>query len=128
MFKRCLSILLIVALTAASFQQYVIYAGFELNRDYIAKNLCINRARPWMHCNGKCYFMRKMKQAAENERKQQAKDNLSQVQVSFFEQTGIVSFLSTLVTQPRADLPVYRASYSFSFTSSLLQPPRPICA
>jgi hypothetical protein len=33
-----------------------------VNQSYIAKNLCINREKPMMHCNGKCYLSKKLKQ------------------------------------------------------------------
>src|SRR3569833_2208272 len=85
MLKRCVSILLLFALTISGLQQLVIYAGFKINQGYIAKNLCINRSRPWMHCNGRCYFMRKIKAAEKNEKKQAEKDNLSRFEVSFFQ-------------------------------------------
>ena len=44
--------------------------SFKINQDYIAKNLCENRAKPKMHCNGKCQLMKKLKQADKEEQKQ----------------------------------------------------------
>ena len=127
MFKRGLAILLLISITATSFQRYFVYAGFKLNQDYIAKNLCINRSRPWLHCNGKCYFMRKLKAAQENEKKQAEKDNLSRFEISFYQEPSDIILLSPLTVElPVADLPVYRSFYSYSFITSLLQPPRAI--
>ncbi len=74
MFKRLIAISLLVALISAGFSRFYIYAGFELNQKYIAQNLCINKNRPWLHCNGKCYFMRKVKEAEQNEKKQEQND------------------------------------------------------
>src|ERR1700742_2206908 len=93
MLRRCLSILLILALAATSFQRYFVYAGFELNHDYIAKNLCVNRNKPWLHCNGRCYFMQKLKQVQENEKKQANQDNLNRLEVSFFQSPVTFDFL-----------------------------------
>jgi hypothetical protein len=45
-------------------------AYFKLNRDYIARVLCENRARPQMHCNGKCYLAKKLKQQQEKQDKE----------------------------------------------------------
>jgi len=42
--------------------------SFQLNRNYIAKNLCENRYRPILNCNGNCVLMKKLKQ---EERKEQ---------------------------------------------------------
>lgn len=41
---------------------------YAVNYDYIKTMLCINREKPELHCNGKCYLMRKMALAAETER------------------------------------------------------------
>ena len=66
--RRFITYLLIFALISANFSRLFVYAGFELNRNYIAAKLCENRNKPWLHCNGKCYFMKKIKQAEEKEK------------------------------------------------------------
>ena len=58
-------------------------AAFFLNRSFIAKNLCVNREKPMMHCNGKCYLSKKLK---EQEKQDQ------QVPVSKNEQFSIQPF------------------------------------
>lgn len=80
MFKRLGTILLLVALISANFSYYFVYAGFELNKKYIAAQLCENRDKPLLHCNGKCYFMKKINQAADKEKsnERQAQKNLFQ--------------------------------------------------
>lgn len=40
--------------------------GFELNREYIAAELCVNRDVPESGCNGHCYLMKKLKQAQKD--------------------------------------------------------------
>ena len=49
----------------------MVYAAFEVNQNYIATTLCENKARPWMHCNGQCYLMKKIKATEEKEKKQE---------------------------------------------------------
>ncbi|WP_309333695.1 hypothetical protein [Mucilaginibacter sp.] len=125
MFKRLTSIVLLIALIASSFQRYMVYAGFELNHDYIAKNLCINRNRPWMHCNGKCYFMRKIAEAQENEKKQDAKDNLSRLEVSFFQDAVTFEFFKLPeIKEIPAHQDNYRCNYTNQYISSLFRPPK----
>jgi hypothetical protein len=31
-----------------------------MNQSYIAETLCVNRDKPMMHCNGKCYLSKKI--------------------------------------------------------------------
>lgn len=41
---------------------------FKLNQDFIARNLCVNRAKPSMHCNGKCHLKKMLDQSAQKEK------------------------------------------------------------
>lgn len=49
-----------------------IKAHFDFNRDYIAKNLCVNRFNPESNCNGQCYLMKKLTAEAEKEAESKA--------------------------------------------------------
>ncbi len=40
--------------------KWVLIAEYEINRDYIAKNLCENKSKPASKCHGKCQLMKKM--------------------------------------------------------------------
>jgi hypothetical protein len=127
MLRRILAMGLIIALISASFSRFFAYAGFEANRGYISKVLCENRNRPWLHCNGKCYFMKKIKQAEENEKKHAAKDNLNRLEVSFFEQP----FLFTIASPTHLDIvrdssPVYTYQYSSRYLNTIFRPPKQI--
>ena len=71
MFRGLIAFSLIFMMLTANFSRFFIYAGFELNKNYIASELCENRDKPMMHCNGKCYLMKKLKQAEEKEKAEQ---------------------------------------------------------
>ena len=45
-------------------------AYFHLNRDYIARVLCENRDKPLLHCDGKCYLAKKLKQQQDKQDKE----------------------------------------------------------
>src|SRR3546814_21125853 len=60
------TIWLYLSLTAVILQSFavpVVFMGFELNRDYISAELCVNWDMPESDCNGKCYLMKKLKKA-----------------------------------------------------------------
>ncbi len=38
---------------------------YSCNKDAVIEKYCINRNKPAMHCNGKCYLLKKMRQAEE---------------------------------------------------------------
>lgn len=69
--QKLLAILLLFALSVQGTSQLTVLAGYELHKSYIAQVLCVNRDKPAMHCDGKCYLMKKLRQD------QQRKDSQS---------------------------------------------------
>ena len=50
---------------------------YEMRKDYIAKTLCVNRNKPKLNCNGKCYLAKKLAQAEKQEQRQAEQDYLA---------------------------------------------------
>lgn len=67
--------ILMLLMLIQTFSKWAIVAEYKLNKNYIAKNLCINKAKPKLHCNGKCQMMKKL---AEEE-KQNSSDNTTKI-------------------------------------------------
>jgi hypothetical protein len=57
-----------VAILLQSFSKVVIVLNYELNKDYIAQNLCVNRAQVEKKCQGKCHLAKKMKEDEQREK------------------------------------------------------------
>ena len=57
----------------------LLYLDFEIRRDYIVANLCENRNRPQLNCNGKCYLAKKIAEAKKQEEKQAESDFLAKL-------------------------------------------------
>ncbi len=118
MLKKFTVLLLIASIISANFSRLFIYAGFELNKNYIANNLCVNRDKPWLHCNGKCYFVKKIKQAEEKERsdERQSQKNLFQEalftpkpEIGFYPQVLLVMQVPVnRIVLPSVDLPIFQ--------------------
>jgi len=49
--------------------QWGAVAYYRVNQDYIAKNLCENRDKPMLNCNGQCYLAKQLKAFEEKEQK-----------------------------------------------------------
>jgi hypothetical protein len=45
-----------------SWRMGLVWAWFKANQPFIAKELCINRDRPELQCNGKCFLMTNMRE------------------------------------------------------------------
>lgn len=95
--RRITILLLIVAVLSANFAQLFVYAGFAANQKYITSTLCVNRGKPWLHCNGQCYLMKKMKQADEKERSDERQTQKSMLQEVFFATATTITFHSKLL-------------------------------
>lgn len=57
----------------------LLYLDFEIRRDYIVANLCENRNRPQLNCNGQCYLAKKIATARQQEQKQAENNFLSRL-------------------------------------------------
>jgi hypothetical protein len=91
------AILLIACIVSSSFSRFFIYAGFEMNRNYIATKLCENRNKPWLHCNGKCYLMKKIKQAEDKQNSAERETQKNLIQEAYCENNTSVKFYTHLI-------------------------------
>lgn len=117
--------LFLFAVFTADFSRLSVYVGFELNRDVITSKLCENRDKPWMHCNGKCYLMKKVKEAEQNENNNTTKNNLNRLQVSFFQQQKALLFQPVLLsTEQQKTFANYTFKYSSQYINTIFRPPK----
>lgn len=70
MIRRVGAILLLTLFLVQSSSKILIVSMWWARKDYIAENLCINKLKPYLHCNGKCYLFQKLKEAEQKQRDQ----------------------------------------------------------
>lgn len=54
--KQIVAILLLACLSYQFVAKMGIMVWYEVNKDYVAQELCENKDKPQLHCNGKCYL------------------------------------------------------------------------
>ena len=65
--QKILASILLIAFMGHTFNQGWYYLGYAIQKkEYM--NRCVNKARPQMHCNGKCQLMKKIQEQEEKER------------------------------------------------------------
>lgn len=69
--KYIFVIITLTGLLLQTFGKGLVLAEYLLNKEYIARVLCINKAKPKSACNGQCHLMKQM----EKETKQEEKGN-----------------------------------------------------
>lgn len=119
--KVLTAILLLTIIFLQTFSSFVIRADYFINKSYIARVLCINKAKPETHCNGKCYLAKQLKQQEEQDQQAPApKWEKFDVQPFFLPGSPDLSNDQLLVTTK------YRTEnemLTFSFHRSIFHPP-----
>lgn len=70
--NRIIALLLFMVMQVLLLIQWSAVAYYQVNRDFIAKNLCVNRDKPMLNCNGQCYLSKQLKASEEKEQKSNA--------------------------------------------------------
>ena len=68
--KKITAAILFFTLAFKMLMAPIIFADYELRKDFIIKNYCINKNRPELHCDGKCYLAEQLKKAEQEDQKQ----------------------------------------------------------
>jgi hypothetical protein len=71
---------------------------YGVHYEYIAQNLCINKSKPQLHCNGKCHLKNQLAQAADTSDKSNSSDKKSNSvtdEVLYFHQIEILKVVQT---------------------------------
>ncbi|CAM3915532.1 hypothetical protein FLCU109888_08650 [Flavobacterium cucumis] len=78
---------LLIILTTLMFLKPILpVLEYAVNYDYIVNNLCENKSKPELNCNGKCHLTKQLAKASES-----SSENSSEKKIAF-EQTEIVFF------------------------------------
>ena len=100
---------------------------YHFNYNFIVKNECVNRDKPWMHCNGKCYLHKELANVFEGNKKAPQKLSLRDFKFSeFTEQKNLLSISLPLIDNKK-ERSFYHNHYSFNRFSIIFRPPQPGC-
>ncbi len=125
--KQGLAVFLLILSSIRMLVVPVVYLDFELNKTYIIQNLCENRFKPELNCNGQCYLAKQLHKVAEekatkeaNKQEQSFKKILEEV---FHEET--FAFTQNLAFEcfEIQNFFEYKISQSISPISSIFHPP-----
>lgn len=67
--KAFFAYFLVALVLLQTFSRELLVVDFALNRATITARFCVNKARPQLHCDGKCYFAQRLKQQEDREAK-----------------------------------------------------------
>ncbi len=116
--------MVLIGVLFQSFSRLTIYVGFELNRDHIAKFLCVKKDVENNHCKGSCHLKKKLAEAEEQEERQvpgQQKEITVLLFCAALTTNGFENMLSD--ANRSVFVPWSNADYASPFLSGRLQPP-----
>lgn len=108
-----------------SWRMGLVWAWFKANQTFIAKELCINKDRPEMHCNGKCFLMTKMRDVHRqgHDNFVNGLENLLGKDLVYVFQAFTLRLLQPAPALQRKSHFSYRTPLSIFHTLALIKPP-----
>jgi hypothetical protein len=109
-FRRTAAFLLLLVFFAQAFSRYLLVADYFVNTAAYTEN-CVNKDRPWMHCNGRCQLCKRLHQqdgAQDKQTPERRSGNLGYE--TFFSASSFIDFnalhLVVMVSLSYHELPV----------------------
>jgi hypothetical protein len=59
--------LVVLALVLSTQGLLLVQGTFLLRQDFVVQNLCVNRDRPELHCDGKCFLRQQLREQQQRE-------------------------------------------------------------
>ena len=118
---KFLVILLSLSILILTSGKTLVLVNYVINKDYISKNLCVNKSKPKMKCNGKCHLMKELQ---KEEKKEQSPFGMKEkIEVQLFNSlcsvsTSVLSFVKIKHTT------IYSQNYSSLNSASIFHPPQ----
>ncbi len=97
---------------------------YAVNYDYIVKVLCINKNRPEIHCNGKCYLSKELAKTNDSESSPFQKLKNSGQKILDIYILPAITEIRTPEKRPFFNFNfTYETAYSFLFLTHIFKPP-----
>lgn len=97
---------------------------YIINYDYIANELCENKEKPELKCNGKCHLKKELAKASEDEKPISEKKSLHQeTEVLFYQPVVSFTFTSDAPVVDYVQPTAYSNLYSHMAVVSVFHPP-----
>jgi hypothetical protein len=115
-----IAIFLVIAFFAQTFSKGLVIANYYTNTQAYAKN-CINKARPKMHCNGKCQMMKKLKQDENKDSQNPERKNEIKTDLLFF--TQIKTQIAFQNVRNKLQFPLLQYKLTQDISTDFFHPP-----
>jgi hypothetical protein len=121
--KAFTAILLVACIILESTSKGGILVSYLANKQYIADKFCVNKSNKKLHCNGKCFLIKHLKEEAKKEQSSAEPVN------KMYDEEFIMDLPETSVNRRKLDVVVTTGLTSLStgyishFRSDIFHPP-----
>ena len=70
--KAIVAYMMAITVVLQSLSLLYVECEYNLNKAYVSKVLCVNRDKPQMHCDGKCFLKKELNRNADHQRNEQS--------------------------------------------------------
>jgi hypothetical protein len=95
------------------------YLEYTINKDFIAKVLCINKDKPELKCNGKCHLTKQLKKASDTNEKKRGLISIKDYPIGFVNISKFKIYCRNHIKLKSS----YLSFYSFIYNKKILRPP-----
>ncbi len=121
--KQILAILLLVSVSYQFVAKMGVIVWYEANIDYVATELCKNKDKPELQCNGKCYLKKQLNKVDDTQQdKQQPVKKVKSELPEYIASTTEISF-SSFYTDVTSQYAQYNDLYQHRVITSIFHPP-----
>ena len=65
--RQFIALIAILSFITLGFRETLIVSFYEMNKEYITKNFCVNKDKPEMECDGKCHMKKMLKKSKDKQ-------------------------------------------------------------
>jgi hypothetical protein len=122
MIRTSAVIILILCFSLQNISKLIIVLNYHVNKDYISKNLCVNRDEPDSCCHGKCELK---KELDEDDKRQNEPANNNNTKDKYEKEQYCQALISNLLSAgDKADLIITLQKFTpKQFNNSVFHPP-----
>jgi len=123
--KKTIAVILLLVFTLQTFYTSVFTVWFFANRKAITKEHCINKDKPELKCDGKCFLNKQLKENNQHQEEEAPLQIKQLLEGSLFTLAVINHTFSAPAVVP-VHTPEIAGTYSFNLCTSIFRPPASI--
>lgn len=116
-------IILTLIMSAYLLRPVIPFVEYALNKDYIAKVLCINKDEPELKCNGMCHLNKQLKEQTKEEQNPEAPFRILEENIQLWHNVLKLFSNQSLIQKAEKSFKRYTLTYKFTPYVFFFHPP-----